>query len=46
MRETCEEFGIKYRCVDTLFDALRGHIRYLKKMGQTQGGPPDKTHED
>ncbi|XP_068697352.1 uncharacterized protein [Montipora foliosa] len=46
VRETCKEFGIKYRCVDTIFDSLGCHIRYLKKMGRTFGGPPDVIHED
>lgn len=46
VRETCKEFGIKYHCVETLMDSYRGHVAYLKKMGQEKAKLVDLQHED
>jgi len=32
-REVCEEQGIPYHCNDTLLDALRSHVRALRRLG-------------
>ena len=34
VRETCAEFGIKYRCVDSAYDIICHHVKYLRKLGQ------------
>lgn len=34
IRQTCEEFGVQYRYVDTTKEALGCHIDHLRKLGQ------------
>ena len=31
--ETCAEFGLKYNVYATFPDAVRGHFKYLEKVG-------------
>ena len=33
IRETCEELGVKYNCVDSFLDVLKLHYGFLKVMG-------------
>lgn len=34
VEETCREFGLNYRCNDTIAGAIRSHYRWLRKLGQ------------
>ncbi len=34
VKQTCEEFGIEYHCVDTTAQALNCHLNHLKNLGQ------------
>ena len=36
VRQTCEEFGIKYHYVDTMWEAFNCHINHLKNLGQNK----------
>ena len=36
VRDTCKEFGIKYQCVPTYWEALGCHFNHLKKLGQRE----------
>lgn len=41
VRETCEEFQIRYTCYPTVRSAIVMHYRFLKKLGKPAGhGPP------
>lgn len=39
MKQTCEEFGVRYNYVPTFSDAFSAHVRHLYNMGQ---GPAAK----
>ena len=36
VKQTCEEFGIEYHCRDSLWDAMKSHVGYLKQMGRDE----------
>lgn len=42
IRQTCEEFGIKYHYVGTTKEALSCHINHLQKLGQAQTEDQEK----
>jgi fatty acid desaturase len=35
VRQTCEEFGVTYHYVDTMWEAFNCHVNHLKVLGQT-----------
>lgn len=35
MKETCSEFGVKYNCYSTYWEAFCSHIQHLKNMGRS-----------
>lgn len=34
VKQTCKEYGLPYRYEATFFDAIRSHLRHLKRMGE------------
>lgn len=36
VKQTCEEFGLQYHCVETTQEALDCHIQHLKRLGQEE----------
>ena len=41
VKQTCEDFGIKYHYVDTITQALGCHIDHLRKLGQIDSAKVD-----
>jgi fatty acid desaturase len=41
VRQTCEEFGITYHYVDTIWEALSCHVNHLRTLGQTKESKDD-----
>ena len=37
MKETCLEFGMKYTCYSSYWEALYSHIQHLKKLSRSSG---------
>lgn len=42
IRQTCQEFGLKYHCVDSVQQAIRSHLGHLQSMGQVDMVQEDK----
>ncbi|ATL47182.1 acyl-CoA desaturase [Chitinophaga caeni] len=38
VRMKCEEFGVKYNSMPTMFEAVRSHFRFIKELGQRPAG--------
>lgn len=36
VKQTCEEFGLQYHCVETAQAAVDEHIQHLKRLGQEE----------
>ena len=34
IKQACEEFGIRYNCVNTTQEAVYRHLQHLKRFGQ------------
>ena len=34
IKQACEEFGLKYNCVNTTWEAVSLHLQHLKRCGQ------------
>ncbi len=36
VRDTCKEFGVRYNCLETGWQALASHANYMKKLGRME----------